>query len=123
MRGAGTVKIDGRKLLAFYATATSVVADEVCLVSVNRLHREGQGWAFSDEASSRTVRWAHLLLTEALTTLQADLMHRQPRAGVAAAGSHTPRPEPTPAGPAQVAADRAFVVPLDVTGRDTTVIK
>jgi hypothetical protein len=76
MRGVGTVKLYGRMFLGICASARSVVAHEVFLVSASHLRREGQGWAFSDEASSRTVRRAALVLAEALTTFQAGLLQR-----------------------------------------------
>lgn len=73
----------GRRIVVVSTSAVSVAALEVLLVSAaRRLQYAITGPAPSTD-SSRTSRWAHLLLREALASLQAELVARQLGASVA----------------------------------------
>jgi hypothetical protein len=69
--------------LVVVTSAVSAAAVDVLVVAAaRRLHRAVAGTR-PPGGASRTTRWAHLLLTEALAELQAELVTRQLRASVA----------------------------------------
>jgi hypothetical protein len=91
------MKIDGRRLLAVSASATTVAALEVLLVNgARRLRRDTSSSPLSWKEPSTTARWGHLLLREVLASLQAELVQRQLRTSVALdralAGQHETAP-------------------------------
>ncbi|MDQ1634917.1 MAG: hypothetical protein QOJ32_1726 [Frankiaceae bacterium] len=80
------MRIDGHRLMVITASATAAALVEQVLVATALRLRYGPGASASAvESSSRTYRWGHLLLTEALATLQAEIVSQQLRASVAVA--------------------------------------
>jgi hypothetical protein len=73
----------GRQLVAVSASATSVAALEVLLVAAARRFRSVAGVSMATPGSARASHWAHLVLSEVLATLQAELVSRQLRVSVA----------------------------------------
>jgi hypothetical protein len=82
-------------------SAVSAAAADVLIVAAARRLQHAVVRAPEGEAASRTGRWAHLLLTEALAEMQAELVARQLRASVAVERALERQAQATPPIPAQ----------------------
>jgi hypothetical protein len=91
----------GRQLVAVTASAASVAAVEVLLVAAARRFRSVTGVSMSTPGSARASHLTHLILSEVLATLQAELVHRQLRAAVAVERALAKQQHPTPVLPTQ----------------------